>query len=90
MITPDNTYSITDLKRKTRKILNQLKETNEPIYVMDRSTPTAVMVEVRSYSKLIERIEDLEDMREMENVDLNGAVPLEEYDKLRTHSRNFN
>ena len=82
MITPDNTYSITDLKRKTRKILNQLKETNEPIYVMDRSTPTAVMVEVKTYNELYTAYEDILDAQQIANTtkeDLNNALPFEDF-----------
>lgn len=61
-----NTVSITDLKQNTADVVKRVKSSGEPLVVMQRSQPAAVLVDPDYYEILEEALEDLEDLRDIE------------------------
>lgn len=68
--TSDNTRTISDLREKTIELLKQLSSTYGPLYIFYRSRPSAVMLNIGEYQKLLEIAEDYFD-----------ALKAEEYEK---------
>lgn len=68
MLDPKNVLSVTELKRKTSKVLEQVRKTKEPVYIMSRSKPKAVLIDLEKYNSLEEALEDLEDILAVEEV----------------------
>lgn len=78
-----NTVSITDLKQNTADVVKKVKSSGEPILVMQRSEPAAVLVDPEYYEVLEEALEDLEDLRDIELRKNEPKIPFDEYLKKR-------
>lgn len=57
-----NTIPITDLKQNLAKIVRQVKSSQTPIYVMQRSKATAVILDVDQYQAIEKALEDKADL----------------------------
>ncbi len=47
----DDIHSVTDLKRKTREILNQVRETGRPVVLTVNGRADAVLMDVRTFER---------------------------------------
>jgi prevent-host-death family protein len=61
-----NTVSISDLKQRTADVVKRVKTTGKSVVIMQRSEPTAVLVDPDYYQLLEEALEDLEDLIDIE------------------------
>ena len=78
-----NTVSITDLKQNTADVVKRVKTTGQPIVIMQRSEPSAVIVDTDYYHILEEALEDLEDLRDIEFRKNEPTISMDEYLKKR-------
>lgn len=60
--TKDTISTVTDLRVNTIELLNEVKKTGFK-YVFNRSEPEAVLLSMKEYARLMERLEDVEDER---------------------------
>lgn len=82
MLDFERTISLTQLKRSPTKALKKIKGSIDPIYILSRGKPVGVLVDMGTYHKLEEAIEDLWAIRELEKIDLNEpTISLEEFVK---------
>jgi len=58
--------SVTDLRQNTAKVLKRIKKTGETLTILQRSKPTAVLVDHDYFNMLEEAYMDLTDDREAE------------------------
>lgn len=58
-----NTVSITDLKQNTADVIKKVKSSGQPVVVLQRSAPAAVLVDPDYYEILEKSLEDLEDLK---------------------------
>ncbi len=83
MLDPKNVLSVTELKRKTSKVLERVSKTKEPIYIMSRSKPKAVLLDLERYNHIEEALEDLEDILAVEEV--RNELTISQADFLKKH-----
>ncbi|WP_321401950.1 type II toxin-antitoxin system Phd/YefM family antitoxin [Maridesulfovibrio sp.] len=57
----NKTVSVTELKRNLASILDRAG--NDPVAVLNHNKPEAYLLSAASYERLLERLEDLEDAR---------------------------
>lgn len=78
-----NTVSITDLKQNTADVVKKMKSSGQPVVVLQRSEPAAVLVDPDYYEILEAALEDLEDLRDIELRKNEPTVSMDEYLKKR-------
>ncbi|KKQ43014.1 MAG: hypothetical protein US60_C0009G0017 [Microgenomates group bacterium GW2011_GWC1_37_8] len=87
MIIPsaDDIKTITDLREDTVALLDRIQKRSTPTIIMHHNSPKAIMLSVKEYNSLLERLEDYEDAldaRELEQEALNTKkselIPLSE------------
>lgn len=61
-----HTIPVTEFRQKTVEILNKITATNQPFYLLQRSHPKAVVMNVPYFESLMEELEDLRDMQVIE------------------------
>lgn len=61
-----NTISITDLKQNTSNLVKKLKKDGKSVVVLQRSRIAAVLVDPKYFSILEESLEDLIDLKAIE------------------------
>ncbi|OGY26270.1 MAG: hypothetical protein A2Z24_02010 [Candidatus Woykebacteria bacterium RBG_16_44_10] len=83
MLDPKNVLSVTELKTKTSKVLEQVRKTKEPVYIMSRSKPKAVLIDLEKYNSLEEALEDLEDILAVQEARNDPTISLDEF--LKKH-----
>ncbi len=57
----EKTVSVTELKRNFSAILSQAED--DPVAVLNHNRPEAYLLSAAHYERLLERLEDLEDMK---------------------------
>lgn len=57
----EKTVSVTELKRNFSAILSQAED--DPVAVLNHNRPEAYILSAAHYERLLERLEDLEDMK---------------------------
>lgn len=62
-----NTVSITDLKQNTSNVVKKLKKDGKSVVVLQRSKIAAVLVDPQYFSILEESLEDLIDLKAIED-----------------------
>ena len=74
---------MTDLKKSPSKVLKKIKGSIDPLYVLSRGRPVGVLVDVDTYHKLENAIEDLWAIREIEKINLKNepTISLAEFTK---------
>ena len=60
--TIENTKTISDLREKPVDLLKQLESSYGPLYIIYRSAPSAVMLHISEYQRLLELTEDYQDV----------------------------
>jgi len=83
MLDPKNAFSVTELKRKTSKVLEQVKKTKEPVYIISHSKPEAVVLDLEKYNAVEKTLEDLEDVLAVEEVRGEPTISLDDF--LKKH-----
>lgn len=83
MLDPKNVLSVTELKTNTAKVLERVSKTKEPIYIMSRSKPKAVLLDLERYNHIEEALEDLEDILAVEEV--RNEPTISQADFLKKH-----
>lgn len=78
-----NTVSITTLKQNTADVIGKVKSTGQPVVVMQRSEPAAVLVDPDYYQILEEALEEREDLKAIEKRKNEPTVSLDNYLKKR-------
>lgn len=71
-----DTVSITELKQNTAGVVKKLKSSGEPIMIIQRSEPAAVLIELDSY-KMLEALEDAADIRAIRERKNEPRIPYE-------------
>lgn len=75
------TVSITDLKQKPASVIAKMRSSGTPVVIIQRSEPTAVLVDLEYYKALEEALEDLEDLKAIEERKKEPNIPLKEVAK---------
>lgn len=83
MLTSKNTVSITELRQKAALIIGKLGKSETPIFVFQRSTPKAVLVDIDAYNNLQQSYEDLLDAYELIQAQGEPTVSWKKYEKER-------
>lgn len=84
-----NTISITDLKQKAAEIITKVRSSGAPILVLRRSAPAAILLGLEHYKVLEEALEDLEDLKAIEERKGEPGVAFEKYFKKRFKKKTF-
>ena len=61
IIHAEKTVSVTELKRNFSAILSEAED--DPVAVLNHNRPEAYLLSAAHYERLLERLEDLEDMK---------------------------
>ena len=69
MLTEQNTFSISDLRKNTLEVLEKVEEMDEPITIFLHSRPVAVMMSLKTYKKNQTRQSDLDHARYVKAMD---------------------
>lgn len=59
MIDPNSISTISDLRFKTKEVLN--RAVKKPIFLFNRSKPTGVLLSLDKYEAILETLEDYQD-----------------------------
>ena len=70
-----NTVSITDLKQNTAQILKGVKDSGKPTLVLQRSQIAAVLVDSDYYDLLEKALEDIADIKAIEERKNEPLIP---------------
>ena len=81
MVCMINTISITDLKQKAASVITKVRSSGMPLIVMQRSKPAAVLLDPEYYKALEEALEDLEDLKAIEERQKEPNIPFKEVAK---------
>ena len=65
MFNTQNIKSLTDLRLDPAKITKLAEQTDNPVYILNRGKPVSVLLNVRIYEELMEKLEDALDALEM-------------------------
>lgn len=82
-----NITSITDLKQNTANVIKKVRSSGDPILVMRRSQPAAVLLDPEYYKMLEEAFEDIADIRIIEKRKNEPTVPFAKYFEKRFKKR---
>lgn len=74
-----NTVSITDLKQNTSKVIGKVKNEGKSLIVLQRSKVAAVLVDPEYYDILEEALEDLADLKAVEERKGDTTVDFDKY-----------
>lgn len=80
MYTLNNTFSVTDLRQKTTKVLKEVKDTGF-VYVLNRSKTEAALVDIDYLTALQEAYEDQMDVVEFDKTVGLKRIPLKVHNK---------
>jgi len=72
-----NTVSITDLKQNTSKIIEKVRAEGRSLIILQRSKAAAVLVDPEYYDILEEALEDLADLKAIQDRKSEPKVPFE-------------
>lgn len=56
--TEENVRTITDMRERALKLLQEVRSVRGPLYIFHRSKPKAVLLDIKEYQKLRDWIED--------------------------------
>lgn len=59
--------NLSDLRADPAKLIALSAELEGPIYILNRSKPVSVLLDIKLYQKMVERLEDALDSLEMKN-----------------------
>ncbi len=70
---------ISDLRRDTARLLKQVGETAEPIYITQYGRPKAVLLGYEAYERMMAQLEDLADLASIRERKDEPARPFAEF-----------
>jgi prevent-host-death family protein len=73
------TFSISDLRKNTASVINNVHDTQEPAVILQRSKPKAMIVDYEYYQALEESVLDLSDAREAEKAKKENTTSFDQY-----------
>ncbi|WP_161879292.1 type II toxin-antitoxin system Phd/YefM family antitoxin [Alkalibacterium sp. MB6] len=89
------TSSITEMKKNPMHIIEESRELNEPIYLLNRNRPVAVVMDKERYEAMQYLIEELEDklleakaLKRINDIDSGIATLIPDKDVRSEESRN--
>jgi len=68
MLNIQNIKNLTDLRLNPAMVAKLAKTSQQPVYIFNRSKPTSVILDIKKYQELIEKIENLVDSLEIKNL----------------------
>lgn len=68
------TELVTTLKREATKILAELHASKEPVLITEHGLPSAYLVDVNDYERMLERMKILEGIAKGEKAILEGRI----------------
>ncbi len=68
------TESVTNLKRQAIKILTELRETKEPVLIIEHGKPSAYLVDFEDFEQLQSRMRILEGIAQGQAAALEGSA----------------
>lgn len=71
MFNTQNIKSLTDLRLDPAKVTKLAEQSNNPVYIFNRGKPISVLLNVKVYEELIEKLEDALDAAEMKEFEKN-------------------
>jgi prevent-host-death family protein len=74
-----NTVSITDLKQNTSKVIGKVKEGGKSLVILQRSKAAAVLVDPDYFDVLEQSLEDVADLKAIEERKDEKTVDFEKY-----------
>lgn len=77
------TVSITDLKQKPASVIAKMRSSGAPVVIIQRSEPVAVLTDPEYYRILEEALEDLEDLKAIEERKGEPGIAFEKYFRKR-------
>lgn len=84
-----DTVSITNFKQNATRVLKKVKSSGNPVVVINRSEPAAVLVDPNYYRILEKALEDIEDLEAIEDRKNEKGIELEKYLKKRFKNKNI-
>lgn len=60
---------ISDLRRQASRVMKELREGSDVMYITQHGRPVAVLVEYEQYETLLSQLEDLADLDSLEKAD---------------------
>jgi prevent-host-death family protein len=79
-----NIATVTDLRERTIEVLEEVKKSEEPVVVFKRNKPQAVIINIKKFDEILDRLEDLYDNYLADKVakePVKKKIPIEEVAK---------
>lgn len=77
------TTSVSELRKRIARAVEDVSKRGEPLVILQRSKPKAVLADFEYFKALEEAVLDLTDSREAEKAKKEPRIPLEKYVKDR-------
>ena len=61
--------NLTDLRLNPAEIIKLVQQSNNPIYIFNRGKPASVMIDVKTYEEMVDKLEDAMDALEMRELE---------------------
>jgi len=78
-------HSLSDFKRKTPELLQQMRESGHPMVLTVNGKPEVIVQDAASYQKLLEHVDQLETLegikRGRTNIEAGSVTSLEDFEK---------
>ena len=65
MLDTQNIKSLTDLRKDPKRIAELAQESDNPVYILDRGKPVSVLMDIKAYEEMVDKLEDALDSLEM-------------------------
>lgn len=78
-----NTITISQLRQNAADAINTVISSQQPMVILQRSNPTAVLVDARYFQALEDAVLDATDAREADKAKTEDRVPFDTYIKKR-------
>jgi len=65
MLDIQNIKNLTDLRLNPAEVIQLAKQSDNPVYIFDRGKPASVMLDVKVYEEMVDKLEDALDALEM-------------------------
>lgn len=68
MLNIQSIKSLTDLRTNPAAVSRLAKQLGEPVYIFNRTRPISVLLDIKEYEELVERLEDALDALEVKEM----------------------
>lgn len=72
MLNTQNIKSLTDLRLDPTKVTQLAQDSDNPVYIFNRGKPVSVILDIKHYEELTEKLEDALDALEMKKIEKNS------------------